>query len=140
MKNYSINDDEYITYETPEQESQDETPEEIKKNHNWTREDLEEIYSMSFHNHTVLEIANYLNRPYKSVLRALRRIQTQQAMYHSMSDVAAAHNMNIEKLSKRLKDTLYYIPIETNEFPHIITITSIVFGVVSLYGYMFYTP
>lgn len=106
----------------------------------WTRNELEELHSLSFHKYTIKEMSNILTRPKKQVLKALRRLQTQQCIHHDMCDVAAFHNMSPEKLVKRLGDPLYYVPIQSNGLPPLLVITTVLFGIVSLYGYTCYTP
>jgi len=106
----------------------------------WSRNELEELYSMSFHECTIKEMSNILKRPKKQVLKALRRLQTQQCIFHDINEVATCHNMTTDKLVKRLKDPLYYVPIKSNSVPPIIIITTVLFGIVSLYGYAYYTP
>ena len=108
--------------------------------HAWNHKELEELYYMSFHNHTIPEMCREFQRPKKQIIKALRRMQAQQCLFHSIEDVALAHNMPTEKLIKRLKDTLYYVPVQSNSIHPILIITSVMFGLVSMYGYMCYIP
>ncbi len=109
-------------------------------NRSWTREELKDLYYMSYQNHTIQEMCNEFGRPKKQIIKALRRLQAQQCMFHPIEEVAIIHNMSTETLTKRLKDPLYYMPINTDGIHPIIIITSVVFGLVSLYGYTCYKP
>lgn len=104
----------------------------------WTRDEIEDLHYMSFHQHTIKEMMYEFQRPRKSILKALRRIQMQQALFHPMEDVATAHNMKTEKLTKYLKDTLYYVPLPENQMPRFLIAATLLFGVVASYGYMFF--
>lgn len=108
--------------------------------HPWTREEIEDLHDMSYRDHTVTEMAYELQRPRKNVLRALRRIQTQQAIFHPLHEVATAHNMSTETLTRYLHDPLYYVPLRTSPFPLVVILTTVVTGFVSLYGYLYFHP
>lgn len=106
----------------------------------WTREDIEDLFNMSFSGYRVFEMCRVLKRSRQSVLRALRRIQGQQAMFNSISDVANAHNLSVTTLEKRLKDPLYYIPLKKDDAYPLVVLSTVIFGLVSMYGYLCYTP
>lgn len=104
----------------------------------WTREDVQDLHTMSVAGNTISEIARHMDRSRRSVIQALKRVQTQQALFHPMHEVAAWHSTDLETLAKRLKDPLFYIPLQQNEVPLLLVATSVIFGLVSLYGNLFY--
>lgn len=103
-------------------------------NSKWIREDIEKLSNMSIHGYTIGEMSRKLKRPRWSVIQALKRVQAQQALFYSIEEVAAAHHIDIDKFSKRLKDPLFYVPLQQNQIPFILVATTVVFGLVSLYG------
>lgn len=109
-------------------------------NNKWTREEIENLYDMSSSGYSITEMSRELNRSRYNIIRALKRVQIQQAIFNDLHEVANAHNVNTNQLEKRLKDPLYYIPLKRDEVFPIIAITSILFGIISMYGYMYYTP
>lgn len=110
----------------------------IRKGQKWTREEIENLYSMSVQGNTIAEMCRELNRSRKHIIQALKRIQTQQALFHPMHEIASLHNTDVEIMSKRLKDPLFYIPVEQNNVPVVIIATTVLFGLVSLYGNFYY--
>ena len=109
-------------------------------NVSWTRDQLEGLYLMSFQNYTIQEMCNEFGRTRRHIIRALRRIQAQQCMFHPIEDVACAHNMTTERLAKRMRDPLYYVPIKTTAVPSLLVAAVAIFAAVSLYGYTCFTP
>jgi len=104
----------------------------------WTREEVEELYYMSFHHHSVTEMVNELQRPRKNVLVALKKIKTQQALFHSLDEVALAHNTDTETLKKYLEDPLYYVRLPEQGIPSLLMTAFVVLGAVLTYGYVFF--
>ena len=109
-------------------------------NNKWTREEIEDLYDMSSSGYTITEMCRDLRRSRYNVIRALKRIQTQQAIFNNIHEVANAHNVDANQLERRLKDPLYYIPLKHDEVFPIIVISSVLFGLISMYGYVYYSP
>lgn len=110
----------------------------IQKNKKWDRNDIQSLYYMSIQGNTISEMCRELNRSRKSVVQALKRIQTQQALFHPIHEIATLHNTDLETFTKRLMDPLFYIPYKVNQTPVIIIASVVIFGLVSLYGNLFY--
>lgn len=124
-----------------DQEIEEDVEEDIvytQKNKKWHRDDIETLYYMSIQGNTISEMCRELNRSRKSIIQALKRIQTQQALFHPMHEIASLHNADLETFAKRLIDPLFYIPFKVNQTPMIIVASVVIFGLVSLYGNFFY--
>lgn len=106
----------------------------------WTREEIEDLNYMSTHYHTVNEISRELERPRKDIIRALKRVQQQQTLFHTIDEVAFMHDIQHDKLVSHLKDPLYYVPIKSPAVPGALLVSVAVFGIVSLYGYLCFVP
>lgn len=104
----------------------------------WTREEIEDLYYMSFHDHTMTEMVRELQRPRKKVVKALRKIQAQQALFHPLDEVATAHNIDTDRLKKYLRDPLYYVPLPEQGVPSLLITGVVIFGLVFTYGYAFF--
>jgi hypothetical protein len=90
----------------------------------WSRGEIETLHYMSFHEHSISEMCYELQRPRKSILRALWKIRTQQALLHPLSEVASAHNMDAERLLTGLLDPLYYVPLDDKRPPRLLVAAS----------------
>lgn len=110
----------------------------LYKNNKWTREEIEDLYYMSVHNHTITEMSRELNRSRKSIIQALKRIQTQQALFHPIHEIATLHNTDMETFLYRLTDPLFYVPYKVNQTPMIIVASIVLFGFISLYGSFYF--
>lgn len=111
----------------------------MSKNRKWTREDLEDLNYMSLHGYTITEMSNELERSRKQIIQALKRIQVQQALFNPHHEVAIAHNTDLETFRHRIKDELFYIPLASDHVPSLLVMTSMLFGIIALYGHLYYT-
>jgi hypothetical protein len=88
-------DDEEVEGDGEEVEEDDEEVEEVeeeeeeesivyrKRPTKWIRDEVETLHYMSVHGHTIAEMCRELNRSRKNIIQALKRIQTQQALFNS---------------------------------------------------------
>ena len=111
---------------------------ELAEKRAWTRDEIEDLHYMSFHDHSLKEMMYEFQRPRKKILRALRKIQLQQALFYPLHEVATAHNIDEQKLVEHLKDPLYYVPLPENNVPQLLIAATVIFGIVASYGYLFF--
>lgn len=83
---------------------------------------INEINTLNFHLvqrgfASLGDIAQELGRTRKSVMAAVRRIITQQLVYHSASEVEKNYNLSQHDLSCILGHRKYYVPIAENPIP-----------------------